>query len=96
MKITTEKAIKLKTGEIFPKGLHVSFNEATPSLCLVRGERLEPYKIRITSAFNSPSLDDLEEMVNDGVCESVAGERTEPDGWDEHGSPSWLLALGMI
>ena len=96
MTIKTEKSIKLKTGEILPAGLPVSFDSKNHSICLVMGERLEPYKVRITSAFHAPSLEELEEAVSDGVCDSVAGERVEPDGTDEHGSPSWLLALGMI
>lgn len=43
-----------------------------------------------------PDLDQLSEWVHDGVCDSILGERVEPDGIDEHGSPSWLLAMGML
>lgn len=46
--------------------------------------------------FPKPDTEELEEMVNDGICETVTGERTEPDGYGCDGSPSWLLALGMI
>lgn len=92
----TEKAIKLKTGETLPKGLPVSFQKDCPSACLVHGERDHPFRVRVTSAFRAPSLDSLQEAVCDGVCESVAGHSVEPDGWDHEGSPSWLLALGMI
>jgi hypothetical protein len=92
----TQKQIKLKDGTILPKGLPVSFNQDTPHLCLVRGERLEPYKIRITSAFNVPSMDELNEMASDSICQSVLGENVEPDGFDENNSPSWLLALQLI
>ncbi len=100
--IKTQKEIKTKSGEILPKGSPVTFRgldeESTrnSSLCLVQGIRPEPYKVRITSAFKSPSIEQLAEWVNDGVCESILGETVEPDGCDEHGSPSWLLALGMI
>jgi len=96
MNSTTEKQIKLKTGEILPIGLPVSFDRDSPSVCLVRGNRVEPYRVRVTSAFSAPSLDELQEQLNDGVCDSILGERVEPDGWDEFGSPSWFLALGMI
>jgi hypothetical protein len=43
-----------------------------------------------------PTIEDLEEWNGDGVCESVLGETVEPDGIDEHGSPSWLLVMGLI
>ena len=97
MKVTTKKEIKLKTGEILPKGLNVTFlGEKSPSLCLVQGNRAEPYKVRITSAFKAPSMESLEEQSNDGICDSILGERVEPDGYDCYGSPSWMLALGLI
>lgn len=102
MKATTKKEIKTKSGEVLPKGSPVTFrgldegNSFNSSLCLVQGLRAEPYKVRITSAFKSPSMNKLEEWANDGVCESILGERVEPDGCDEYGSPSWLLALGLI
>lgn len=87
----TEKSIKLKDGSILPAGLPVTFQESTPSICLVDGR-----KVRVSSAFVPPSMDELEEASNDGVCPSISGETVEPDGWDCHGSPSWLLALGVI
>jgi hypothetical protein len=97
MKAKTEKQIKMKSGEIVPKGSPVSFlGESAPHLCLVQGNRVEPYKVKITSAFSSPSLESLEEWTNDSICESILGEPVEPDGYDEYGSPSWLLALQMI
>lgn len=92
----TQKEIKLKDGGILPKGLPVTFNEEKPWICLVQAERPEPYRIRVKSAFKMPSIRSLEEAAMDGVCDSIAGEQVEPDGWDSHGSPSWLLALGMI
>jgi hypothetical protein len=92
----TEKTIKLKTGETLPKGLPVSFVKECPSSCLVHAQRDEPFRVRVLSAFHPPSLDELQDAVNDGICPSVAGDSVEPDGWDSHGSPSWLLALGMI
>lgn len=93
----TEKPIKLKTGETLPKGLPVTFlGEANPRVCLVHADRDEPFRVRITSAFHAPSIEELEDQSNDGVCDSICGERVEPDGYDQHNSPSWLLALGMI
>jgi hypothetical protein len=34
--------------------------------------------------------------VDDGIAKSVTGKKCEPDGYGDDGSPSWLLALGMI
>lgn len=96
MTATTKKEIKLKDGNTLPKGCPVTFIPNEARICLVQGDRTKPYKIRVSSAFRAPSLNSLEEQSNDGVCNSVLGERVEPDGWDCHGSPSWLLALGMI
>ena len=92
----TQKEIKLKTGETLPKGLPVTFCADKNTICLVHGQREEPYRIHISAAFKTPSMRQLERWTFDSVCESVAGEVVEPDGHDEHGSPSWLLALGMI
>ena len=43
-----------------------------------------------------PSEKTIEKWVYDSVCKSLNGANVEPDGWDSNGSPSWLLALGMI
>jgi hypothetical protein len=43
-----------------------------------------------------PSLKTMEKWSNDGVAKSVTGHRVEPDGFGPDGSPSWMLALGII
>lgn len=43
-----------------------------------------------------PNLRTLEEWLDDGVAEATDGCRVEPDGYCEHGKPSWFLALGLI
>jgi hypothetical protein len=44
-----------------------------------------------------PSLEELQRQVEeDGGCEAVDGCFVEPDGYCEHGQPSWLLELGLI
>lgn len=43
-----------------------------------------------------PSFSELEDWQSEGGCESVYGNWVEPDGYDEHGSPSWLIILGYI
>ncbi len=91
----TEKEIKLKNGKTLPAGLHVSFKPGNDMLCTVHADDRD-YLVRATSAFERPTMEDLEEMVGDAVVNSVFGNPVEPDGHDEHGAPSWLLALGMI
>lgn len=46
--------------------------------------------------FTPPTMKTLEKWVSDGVAKSVTGRKTECDGHGDDGSPSWLLALGMI
>ena len=44
-----------------------------------------------------PSMDTLEDWISNGVCRAVDGcGGIEPDGYCEHGHPSWILALGYI
>jgi hypothetical protein len=44
-----------------------------------------------------PSLEEVQRQVEeDGGCETTDGYFVEPDGYCEHGQPSWLLALGLI
>ncbi|ACB97277.1 hypothetical protein [Beijerinckia indica] len=43
-----------------------------------------------------PSMEQLEEWLSDGQCETPTGHEVEPDGHGPDGSPSWLLALGLI
>jgi hypothetical protein len=44
----------------------------------------------------TPSMDELLDMVHEGVVEATDGCDVEPDGMCEHGHPSWLLAMDMI
>lgn len=46
--------------------------------------------------FKVPGLPTLERYSDDGIAKSVFGARVEPDGWDANGSPSWLLAIGIM
>ena len=47
-------------------------------------------------AEEEPTVEQLEEWAMDGIAEAMDGCRVEPDGHCEHGSPSWLLAMGLI
>lgn len=43
-----------------------------------------------------PDMEALQEMVFDSICEATDGRAVEPDGWCEHGHPSWLIKIGVI
>jgi hypothetical protein len=43
-----------------------------------------------------PSLEDLEEWLSDGLCQTPTGHDVEPDGEGPDGVPSWLRLLGLI
>ncbi len=43
-----------------------------------------------------PRLEDLEEWLSDGLCQTPTGHDVEPDGEGPDGVPSWLRLLGLI
>lgn len=44
-----------------------------------------------------PDLDTLIEWAMEGECEATDGcFPVEPDGFCEHGYPSWLVYLGLV
>ena len=44
----------------------------------------------------APAISTLMRWESEGICKSLSGKTVEPDGWDSDGTPSWLLALGLI
>jgi hypothetical protein len=44
----------------------------------------------------TPNYATLKRWESGGYCKTILDNKTEPDGRDEHGAPSWLLAMGMI
>jgi len=44
----------------------------------------------------APSIKQLEKMNNDGIAKTITGKKTEPDGYGDDGSPSWMLVIGVI
>jgi len=75
--------------------IRVRFNRLEDTGYVLFKSELKPEpKPRHTTS--TPSDEQLGEWMMDGVCEAVDGCRVEPDGTCEHGSPSWLLQLGMI
>ena len=43
-----------------------------------------------------PSVEQVEEWITDGVCETPTGHCVEPDGTGPDGVPSWLCVLGLL
>lgn len=92
------REIKLKNGSTIPVGAVVDVlpDQKHPDrICKVAYDGTV-YRLRYTSVFKQPNMHTIESAVCDGVCESILGQTVEPDGYDDHGFPSWLLALGVI
>ena len=92
--------MKLKDGTVIPKGTKCEISwepdKATQCLVTVNGRPIRIATRKLPNYFNSiEACPDLEEL-EDCIVQSIYGENVEPDGWDEDGSPSWLLALNMI
>ena len=45
-----------------------------------------------------PDMETLEDWMNDGGCEAACIHEcwVEPDGYCQHGKPSWLIEMGLI
>lgn len=104
---TTTRDIKTKTGEKFiAKGskVDVAFDVASAhgGMCATAFSMTTGEGVRIVSrdfsaiGIKVPSMRKLTKWNDEGVCQTVFGARVEPDGTDEYGAPSWLLAMGLI
>ena len=51
---------------------------------------------RLREIRTEPSLEQINEWLNEGGAEATDGCWVEPDGTCEHGKPSWLIELGLI
>ena len=60
---------------------------------IVKAQNLHRY---LKGYAKPPTMNKLEKMMSDAVATTVTGQRTEPDGTGSDGSPSWLLAMGLI
>ena len=89
---------------VIPKGteLVVHFSEADPGRLyfeyfgFLRSSLMWRAHMNFTGFSKAPGFKALEKWESDGVCKTPTGFRVEPDGWGPDGSPSWLLAMGMI
>jgi len=106
-----KRDVKLKDGRTFPKDspVDVKFfgnkdNGHVVCEITVQGDddSNRTYKTAISnlpttvSGFAKPSMATMNKWINDGVARTPTGKSTEPDGYANDGSPSWLLALGLI
>ncbi len=61
---------------------------------------LKQYQVKYPDAIivcKPPCMATLEKWSNNCSCKSIDGcSGIEPDGYCEHGQPSWLLALNFI
>jgi hypothetical protein len=107
MKTTTKKMLKSKKGTVIYSGetveirFDVKLKDGTIADSIFSINTEDGRKINIRNPkgvlkMRVPSLKTLERWSFDGIAESVFGERVEPDGHDQYGSPSWLLFFGYI
>jgi hypothetical protein len=96
--------VKLKSGTVIAKDAvaQVKYNESVIADVTVEGVE-KPVKISVEALTRlldgypkMPSLSRLEKMSSDGIATTPTGKRTEPDGYGDDGSPSWLLVAGVI
>lgn len=100
--MTVKKSVELKGGETIQRGsiVGIGWDEKTSKPHLTWG-RFQRARITLNLycklfEVKMPSDRQLEKWTYDSVVKSVYGNRVEPDGFDSDGSPSWLLALGLI
>lgn len=98
--IKASRDIKLKSGETIPKGTSLLFvrhySEGQLPTVGVFSWMGRELRMRYRHVIKVPSMKRIDRWVHDSVCESVFGNTCEPDGYGEHGEPSWLLALGLV
>ena len=98
--IKTPYNLKLKDGTPIPKGSTLlfvrHFTEGKTQTIGVFSWQGRELRMRYRHVIKVPSMRQLNKWAMDSVVESVFGNDCEPDGYGEHGEPSWLLALGMI
>lgn len=95
---TTTDPVTLKDQTVIPaKTKVVDWCPSNSSAGLIRLETGNVVRIRNAFRSKAPkSMKTLEKWAENGVAKSVLGKRVEPDGYDDEGSPSWLLVFGLI
>lgn len=105
IKAKMKRDAKTKKGVEFKKNEEVTLNwlEKMPEFTFIiktSGERLRVNsKIAhaLVTMVNAPPTErQFEKWSEDSRSKSMLGESVEPDGFDPHGSPSWMLVMGVI
>ena len=106
IKVKNNKEIRLISGDVYPVNTDFSLTfRPDSSVCVLRATiNDEPKELKLRtsslpryfSRFKMPGLKTLERWSFDGVAKSMMGKPIEPDGYDEFGSPSWLLVAGVM
>jgi len=101
-----KKEIRFKSGKVIPLGTPVTFkfiNDGMGVSIDIPSLNMAEVKLRTRSAVlllskftKEPSIKTMENWMSTGIAKTVTGHRTEPDGHGPDGSPSWLLAMGLI
>ena len=101
MNLKNTKEIKMKSGLVIAaaSNCEVTFNHST--VCEINANntfiKLNCSSLpRYFDRFKVPSMAALEKYSDDGIAKSMLGNKVEPDGYDDMGSPSWLLVVGVI
>ena len=94
-----------ETACVIPAGteLTVYFSEKRPDRIFfeyngaLRSATVVNAHIGFTGFRKCPSLNSIQKMESErGGCMTCTGKFVEPDGCGDDGSPSWMLALGLI
>jgi hypothetical protein len=100
--------VRLKDTSTIPKGWEVTveYDGRSTDIALVSTVvpfLASPVRMKITTLSKvldgypkMPSVSALEKMSMKGTATTPSGKRTDPDGFADDGSPSWLLVAGVI
>lgn len=90
--IPTGTELKVHFSQTHPNSLYFEYGGKVRRIGVGRA-----YRTFAGSRFKKPPTERaLWKYSDSGISRTVTGYKTEPDGFGEDGSPSWLLALGYI
>jgi hypothetical protein len=105
MNKSLKNPIKLKDGTEYAVGTNFELKWLAdkPSITVLvasDGREIKVGSIRLHKYFGTPKPPATNTLMkwefDRGVCKTILGNVTEPDGHDEHGAPSWMLVMGVI
>lgn len=91
VKIPAGVALQIYFSQTNPGRIYFEYADALRSLTVVNAHKY------ITGIAKPPSITTLQKWECDsGICKTPTGRKTEPDGYGDDGSPSWMLVIGVI